>query len=334
MVGLLGRFLSLLKWLLFSLGLINNKNTKLHKPKLSRAHSYLFKNKEWVTCTQTDNNNPPSKVTIATINALSESGWMGEFLIQSNKRYAHTLKTLNKLDADVIGMNEVTAKNLKIILSQSWVRENYYVTDIPSAQETHSSNKSLYHDGKRSGSIILSKYPIDQLYMLQLPSFKYIYVMVACLFTNTDKPLTICQAHLTSKTFNVDIRKRELQILAETLTTHELLANINKENIIVMGDYNLHQDCENAMIDEIGFEDQWRPSEADKHGYTWDSHNNGTIKILFPCDNRRMRLDRIASKKGCLWTSKDGAIIFAKDSIPDSYLHGSDHYGLYAKYEF
>lgn len=71
---------------------------------------------------------------------------------------------------------------------------------------------------------------------------------------------------------------------------------IKENNIIVLGDLNLHLINETCLLYKYGFYDCWVEAHPDDKGYTWDPLRNKLINYLLPYDNRRMRLDRIAVK--------------------------------------
>eukprot|EP01112_Ceratiomyxa_fruticulosa_P004023 TRINITY_DN14367_c0_g1_i1.p1 TRINITY_DN14367_c0_g1~~TRINITY_DN14367_c0_g1_i1.p1 ORF type:complete len:144 (+),score=20.50 TRINITY_DN14367_c0_g1_i1:146-577(+) len=132
---------------------------------------------------------------------------------------------------------------------------------------------------------------------------------------------------------NVRRREDQLQQLSDYVKNGELF---HSNNVIIMGDLNLHLPEEDRTIEKIGFVDFWKSTAEDMTGYTWDTHTNPLIGWFLPFDKRRMRLDRIIGYPESKWVCDpsilSGVKIFAQDAIyPNShfsYLRCSDHYGL------
>lgn len=101
----------------------------------------------------------------------------------------------------------------------------------------------------------------------------------------------------------------------------------NNNNIILLGDLNLHFLHEDSFIYDNGFIDIWREIYPNEEGYTWDPSQNALINRIFVFDNRKMRLDRILLKKDSNLFAIKGIEILAKEKIGIS-LNCSDHFLL------
>ena len=127
---------------------------------------------------------------------------------------------------------------------------------------------------------------------------------------------------------------------------------------ILAGDMNFHKETENTVYLSKDYQDCWLSSNPDSPGYTFDSHNNKLIHVMFGgMEDRRMRLDRILlyDKKQILKIREMNIIgtkpiypnrvyrnhfglyalslllrgaIYDSERIYSRYLHNSDHYGL------
>lgn len=67
-------------------------------------------------------------------------------------------------------------------------------------------------------------------------------------------------------------------------------------------------------------------------GYTWDSAKNVLIGLILPCDNRRMRLDRIVVNQQSKSLRFSNIFMFGNKKMKFSRMcrryHASDHFGL------
>ena len=110
---------------------------------------------------------------IATFNVLTDFfPWFIELAIQSNRRFDATSKMIaEQLDADVIGMNEVTSSFIETLMQNPIIRSQYYFSDInwienkKPGQHNYTANNTL---GARMGNLILSRIPFKELYRLKL----------------------------------------------------------------------------------------------------------------------------------------------------------------------
>lgn len=124
-----------------------------------------------------------------------------------------------------------------------------------------------------------------------------------------------------------------LKEIANFNTDKSIREAFENENIIILGDLNLHLIHETAKIYLMNYYDSWLEVEGDKLGYTWDPMMNKLIGWFLPFDNRRMRLDRILVRSGSKIRPKGISIDF-NEKIPNSlFLFPSDHFGLTMTYE-
>jgi len=271
---------------------------------------------------------------------------MMEFVVRSPERFLKEMQVLEEINADIIGLNEVTGPFLKLLQEQPWVRKNYFLSDILSSKGTESKNRSVFSVASHEpmGNLILSRYPFHKV-------FSYSYSTSANCPRNTilgsffQGQLLVCSAHITAYVTMHERRATQMREFVEYLITHLRLTedeshDILLDNVIIMGDLNLHSAFEDKIIPDIGFTDFWKKTDMDPDGFTWDTTKNGMIHLFQMIDNRRMRLDRIIGKLGCQWQPRpfegegegDSAdvILFATEPVyPGSYLQCSDHFGLY-----
>lgn len=119
-------------------------------------------------------------------------------------------------------------------------------------------------------------------------------------------------------------------------TVRSIREAVQKGNVLLTGDLNLHALGETDIIYKNGFEDVWLNLRGLEEGFTWDAQKNPLIRLVLPLDNRRMRLDRVL----CLPPLPSTEFVPRSISIThDKPLQGlrspfgsqitlSDHYGL------
>jgi endonuclease/exonuclease/phosphatase family metal-dependent hydrolase len=86
-------------------------------------------------------------------------------LIFSDERRLRLIEELRVLDADIIGLQEVTPKCLRELLAVPWIRAHYYASEVASEEDAESPTIYPY------GQLLLSKYPFKPIfheYVLQL----------------------------------------------------------------------------------------------------------------------------------------------------------------------
>jgi len=333
--------ISLRFFLMFVISLFvkqKKRDIKQHHQAVVIAHTaFRFDKslKKWMpqdtTKQSTNEKEIPTKLRIATHNVLKVTNWFLELIIRSPERFQKEMEILKELNADIIGLNEVTLPFLHLLQNQDWVRENYYLSDVISLnnnknEEPTTVNKTVF-DHSEMGCVILSKYPFDNLYSFEFSSTSNCDrdVIIGSFF---DNQFNIVSAHITAYEEHFNRRETQMKELCETLDQ-----NLHNNNVIIMGDLNLHLVKEDLLIPKIGYIDLWKPSVEDENGYTWDTKTNSLINKFLLLDRRRMRLDRIIAKKGCEWVpedeSKNGVIIFANEPVyKNRYLYCSDHFGL------
>ena len=71
---------------------------------------------------------------------------------------------------------------------------------------------------------------------------------------------------------------------------------LNSNNVLILGDFNMHFPSENEVIEHLDYTDLWLERHSHLSGYTYDGKTNKFLWTLQPFDNRRLRLDRIILK--------------------------------------
>ena len=129
-------------------------------------------------------------------------------------------RELAALDADVIGLNEVTQTLLQRVLREEWVRRSYTVSAVP--DDERCSHLSALVEGAH-GNVLLSKIPpVSVEYLDQLSGKVQSHVMALRIqLPDGSRPLNIavCSTHLTAFPWLMEgRRKRQLEHLTSALT--------------------------------------------------------------------------------------------------------------------
>jgi len=283
-------------------------------------------------------------------------------------RYDTICRELAALDADVIGLNEVTASLLERMLREEWVRDGYTASAVPGG--VHCSELSTLAAGG-FGNLLLSRIPpVTVEYVSQPGDGRQSHVMSLCLPGPSIGPrgakplrLTVSSTHLTACPWLMEGRRKvQLEHITSTLT--EQLGGF--DGSVVMGDYNFHREAENASIP-----DGWREVPAVVAlGETWDFAKNAMLPHYLPLRNfynglglgtsfgwpTPMRLDRVLVRGSALDVGAAKARLFVdqpcherargRTPLPQTgrelrdahrclpwqqYLFPSDHFGIFVE---
>ncbi|EOD35842.1 hypothetical protein EMIHUDRAFT_423388 [Emiliania huxleyi CCMP1516] len=293
----------------------------------------------------------------ATLNCLHDLG--DAELLQHERRHESILLELAALDADVIGLNEVTRPLLERVLLEPWVRRSFTVSAVPG--EACCSHLSTLQEGS-FGNLLLSKIaPVAVAFIEQPGDRRHSHVATLDLCVGGRRlRVAVCSTHLTAFPWLMEGRRRTQ--LAHVTSAMKAAAF---DVACVMGDFNFHREAENASIP-----DGWAELPAVVSlGATWDYARNAMLPHYLPLRNiynglglgerfgwpGPMRLDRVlvcCAAGGCA-CDPGAARIFADQpvherargrpplpqtgrelseahrSLPwEEYLHPSDHFGI------
>jgi len=258
---------------------------------------------------------------LATMNILTDFGpWFVRLAIGSEERFEKLIAEIARLDATVLGLNEVSRTSLQMLLDSKFVRTNYYVTELP-------SNVNTTLNGPH-GCVLLSKLPFEACYALdpECASRK----PVIGLFQVADRRVAVCSIHTVAYQNPRNMALRAQQIRQAVC----FVGALDVQARFVMGDLNMHYVAEDGVILSNGLLDCWAEThfgaDGDAHpGFTFDVLSNGMIPRYIPAETRCMRLDRILCCEGGAFAPLSPCAFWgheAVDAARDLYL--SDHYGL------
>ena len=199
------------------------------------------------------------------------------------------------MDADVIGLNEVTCRFLERLLREDWVRESYTVSAVPG------DPRCSFVTTIRGpfGNLLLSNIPCVSLAYVEQPGDgRHSHVMSVLLeHPRGGRPrhLAVCSAHFTACPWLMEgRRKKQLEALtAAMVPTARPVEERNGETsamdvraapfdaCVVMGDFNFHREAESASIPA-----GWREVPAIVAlGTTWDFVRNTMLAHYLPLRN-------------------------------------------------
>lgn len=273
---------------------------------------------QWVRAdvkTQTVSRPLRADVRFATLNVLHDKKHPD--ILHHEIRYQKIFEELCSLEADIIGLNEVTVSFIGKLLQQDWVRERYTVSACPG--DPLCDNLACI---KHFGNLIISRIPFESLEYIPCPDRDREFHVASF------GKFCVASAHLLSFPWiNESTRATELKSISDQLSRYDCG--------IIMGDFNFHRESENANIPA-----GWSEIPAViQQGPTWDYVENSMIpKYLGGWNiyngfgtgfgwNNSLRLDRVLVRG--LEVDTSSAQLFANNPIRDQdYLYPSDHFGI------
>jgi len=258
-----------------------------------------------------------SSVTIMTWNLWWQFGpW--------KDRAPAILQNLKKIDADLIGLQEVWDDGTTNFAAQLASELGYHYAYAPGARP----------NGVHMGNAILSRWPITRHEIIDLYDQKGAEEMRVALFCEIDGPrgkIPMFSTHLNWQFHHSHIRQKQVGDLARFVAEHKS----GGFPPIVCGDFNADPQSDEIRmmtgqttvpVENLVFHDVWADSGQTKLGHTWDNANPFTRKSLEP--NRR--IDYIFA--GWPGPSAEGHIIDCSLAAnkPINGVWPSDHFAVLA----
>lgn len=248
---------------------------------------------------------PPSELTVVTYNVLFARH--DEAHLDTPQRMRAVLQRLQRAQADVIALQEVTPPLLAALLAEDWVREAYRASDSPAGETV-----TPY------GQLLLSRVPLVSLAQHRFTRDKR--VLVGELDTAGGR-LFIAVVHMLSDLASGAevLRPRHLGVLLD-----DILGPADPPDApdwLVVGDFNFGDDGPQERFAEAQLVDLWPALHPEAPGFTFDPAHN-PLAAMTSTSGRPARLDRILlrSPRGT-WTAREISLFGAKDPP-------SDHFGL------
>lgn len=287
-------------------------------------------------------------------------------VVHSTYRYQATIKMLRDCDADIICLDEVDAEFRALLSRESFVRDNYMITDVDPLQavvladaplklRSHEVVVLLRRSFKLVGEAtqLRSIVQVPRRGVIQQTEARASFIVRIWL---GDQIFAIAAAHLEAYNSRFESRAHQLediykyvQLPEQAPTDSSDLETVSADQVVVLGDFNFHQEAESAAIVSPYF-DVWsrvNPDRTEAESYTWDGPNNNLIQAMFlGIDERRMRLDRVVLSEGSTSILRPttierfglqtvGEVLGEDSNVPAeaSILHPSDHWGLMTTFD-
>ena len=268
--------------------------------------------------TSSTTSSPPAAVVrVATLNVLTcRFPGLVRLAIDSTRRFDALVAEIEKVNADVICLNEVDSDSYAVILQSDIARygcrrdqdQQLQPYAISPLVPTNFAEHDFVH-----GCVVLSRLPVVSSGWI-LGAVAARPPVVITLNSTVDpslpsKCLTVCAVHTTAYQ---TARSRAMRAEQITTVTRALQQYVAKEKIgesyVICGDLNLHDDAEDAVLLSNKLLDLWLEcilSTGNLNdaitGYTFDPSRNSMIAHYIPGETRCMRLDRMLLNEGALW---------------------------------
>jgi 2'-5' RNA ligase/endonuclease/exonuclease/phosphatase family metal-dependent hydrolase len=238
-------------------------------------------------------------VRILTYNVLldspDESGRFDSAILESDARVPCVLEVIERADADIVCLQEITKPILACVLSCGLVRERYFVSDV---------------DGDTVvpyGQVTLAKRMFETS-VLTLSSVKRV---IGARMRIGAREVLLCNVHFPSSVGKNGAVRRHQQI-GSVLSLAEQDA---ADHVLIVGDTNMEPG--EAVT---AFDDAWLSlGRTDEQGFTFDPERNPTAKITSVRGVAR-RYDRV------LFKSRRGSILPTAGALAGTALIGPQHY--------
>ncbi len=256
---------------------------------------------------------------IATYNVWNEDKGIGN-------RFEQIIQEINSVDADIIGLQEVTPFFYKnYLIKISGYRYCIY---------------GKYRD-EEEGLAVLSKYPIDEHFFLHESEKYFNSRALAVCFESDGIRFSFTNVHLPWDS----IKEQETQVIAIDRYLHEQSTRVDFS--ILLGDFN--NDVHSSV-------DRFLLGEQTLNGYESNPYWNELANVFAKLNNMPLRatldvinnprwkgkntiykpsvMDRIYIMDNWFDTSLLSVEIFGTDISAKNNLSASDHYGVVAEVEF
>ncbi|KAJ5164304.1 Endonuclease/exonuclease/phosphatase [Penicillium coprophilum] len=256
-------------------------------PKFQSWHQFNPNSKQWDPVSANENAEEPhtdgasSDLVLLTwnIDALSE---------RTQERVTEILTFITQLNTkvDVIFLQEVSQRALRLILSDERIGESWFSSEHENSPTRHSfTTMTLVSKTRfRSPSSGISRFALGPVWRVAFPSHFGRDVLFCDLFISspTDASSTtrvrLANVHLDSLPIKPSHRPKQLSIVSSFLRS--------AGRGLVAGDFNPVLEEDAVLIESNGLTDAWIALRAEEPGYTWGADG----KQRFPPN----RMDRVA----------------------------------------
>jgi poly(A) polymerase len=255
---------------------------------------------------------PPQELRVVTYNVLGDER---KPELHVGARAPALLEVIRSCEADLIGLQEVTAEFLARLLDEPWVREHFWISDGPSGATL-----------KPYGQLLLSRWPLRRVSCYAFSTSKR---AISAEVELGDAVLNVVVVHLTSNRAE-EARAKRVQQMELVLRHLDALATRPRPSAsLILGDFN---DAP-SMQDAPGFVDAWAFTRPDDSGFTFDPVQN-PLAALGSVSGRAERFDRVlarpvhALKPTSSRRIGDVPSATPPPGTPSEFTFPSDHFGV------
>eukprot|EP00961_Rhodomonas_salina_P120535 1622037-Rhodomonas_salina.4 len=191
---------------------------------------------------------------ISTLNILADCWpFFVELAICSKLRYEWLAREVRRLDATVLCLNEVSLSAIERIMADSFVRENYFVSEWGNSSTKESINRTI---GKH-GCFILSKVPFESLSAFEwsTPATQSNREVIVARVNLCGISTVLCATHSSHR--QKQHQKREQQITELKQAVEADAKYGDAKAFFILGDLNVYSNSEDGMIVRNGMLDLW-----------------------------------------------------------------------------
>ncbi|CAG8909642.1 unnamed protein product [Penicillium egyptiacum] len=251
-------------------------------PKFQRWHQFDLNSQQWEPVSANENAEPSrtddSDLVLLTwnIDALNE---------RTQERVTEILTFITQLNpsVDIIFLQEVSQRGLRLILSDERIRRSWFSSEHENTSCRNSFTTMTLVSKTRFGET--SRFALGRVWRVAYPSHFGRDVLFCDLFipspTDADASTTrvrLANVHLDSLPIKPSHRPRQLSIVSSFLRS--------AGRGLVAGDFNPVLDEDAALIETNGLTDSWAALHPEEPGYTWGADG----KERFPPN----RMDKVA----------------------------------------
>ncbi|MEZ4294886.1 MAG: RNA repair domain-containing protein [Polyangiaceae bacterium] len=253
---------------------------------------------------------PPRRLRVATWNVLSDEHHRER--VATARRAPAIVEALERLDADVIALQEVSPLVFTALLSAPWVRRDCTLSEGPRSPAL-----------RAEGALFLFRVPVEQL---AVHAFSRAKRAVAAVLRAGEGSLVVAQIHLPSD-FTAGADRSRPAYLGDLLTALGPPGDAAPPSL-VLGDFNWDDPSLDTLLGAHGFTDAW-PAAGQAPVPTFDPTKNALAAIMTRT-GRPIRIDRVYARGGMQSVHIGAAALFATDAIArgPAPLFPSDHFGV------
>ncbi|KAJ5405244.1 hypothetical protein N7465_006528 [Penicillium sp. CMV-2018d] len=257
-------------------------------PKFQSWHQFNQSSQQWNPVSANENTEPPHATDDTSSNLVLLTWNIDALSEKTQERVTELLTFITELNTnvDIIFLQEVSQRALRLILSHERIRASWFSSEHENTPCRHSFTTMTLVSKTRFGSrhsSEMSRFALGPVWRVDFPSHFRRDVLFCDLFvpSSTDASTTrvrLANVHLDSLPIRPSHRPRQLSIVSSFLRS----AGCG----LVAGDFNPVLDEDAALIETNGLTDVWMALRPEEPGYTWGADG----KQRFPPN----RMDKVA----------------------------------------